>query len=158
MEQSYLKERLLYQPRTGEMRWIMPPPSHPDLLGELAGVKNSSGYTKIQIDGVKYGRHQLAFLYMEGSIPEMIDHIDRDPSNDAWNNLRQATNTQNQQNRGKWKENGLPLGVRINKSSGRFSARITVSGRQISLGSFDTSEAAGQAYKDARLKYFGEFS
>lgn len=158
MEQDYLKTRLLYQPRTGDMRWIIPPATHPYLVGELAGVKNIKGYVMIQIDGKKYARHRLAFLYMEGFMPKNVDHIDRIAGNDAWQNLRAATVTQNQMNKGKWSKNCLPLGVRINASSGRFSARITVNGKQISLGSFDSVEAAGDAYKIARQKYFGEFA
>lgn len=158
MEQAYLKSILLYQPRTGDMRWINPPAGHPDLIGELAGSETDGGYTMIQINGKKYGRHRLAFLYMEGLLPENVDHIDRNPRNDAWGNLRAATFTQNQTNKGKWSKNGLPLGVRVNASSGRYSARITVQGKQIPLGSFDDANEAGNAYMMARQKYFGEFA
>ena len=139
------------------MRWINPPKKHFNLLGEVAGSICKNGYCNITIEGKKYTRHRLAFLYMVGKIPEIIDHIDRNPKNDSWENLRSATNSQNQQNRVKWSKNGLPLGVKVNKS-GTFSARITVNGNIVSLGSFKCSSDAGNAYVNARSKYFGEFA
>lgn len=163
MEQRYLKERLLYAPKKGVFYWISPPRGHAELLGEEAGsvAWNASDkpYFQIQIDGVKYKRSRLAFLYMEGRWPaEMMDHINGDSADDRWLNLREASGTQNAWNHKKRaKASDLPMGVRIN-SSGRFAARIGFKGRQIQLGTFDTVEKARSAYAAARMKYFGEFA
>ena len=161
MEQRTLKERLLYAPRKGLFYWINPPAAHAELLGEEAGSVQggNKSYHAIQIDGVKYRRGRLAFLYMEGRWPtECIDHINGNSLDDRWLNLREATATQNAWNhKGRSKAADLPMGVRIN-SSGRFAARIGVNGTQVQIGTFDTEEQAAEAYKIARRKYFGQYA
>lgn len=163
MEQDYLKKILLYSPKSGVFYWIVPPPNHSELLGEIAGAERISGgktYHIIQIDGEKWRRSHLAFLYMTGSLPDcdVVDHIDGNSTNDKWDNLRIATYLQNSQNRKVGRPGReLPMGVKVLKS-GRFSARITVDGNQISIGSFDTAEEAGGAYMNARRKYYGSFA
>ena len=53
----------------------------------------------IRIRGKAYYSHRLAFLYMTGEWPlEEVDHIDRNPYNDAWVNLRKATSSLNKWN------------------------------------------------------------
>lgn len=161
MDQRTLKERLLYSPRKGVFYWITPPSGHANLLGEEAGAvaRGKKDYHVIQIDGVKYRRGRLAFLYMEGRWPrEHIDHINGNSCDDRWSNLREATATQNAWNhKGRAKQSALPTGVRKN-ASGRFSARIGVNGKQISLGAFESPKAAATAYRQAREKYYGNFA
>ena len=48
---------------------------------------------------------------------------------------------------------GLPAGV-SKTDTGKFQARITLSGKRINLGSFDTAEEAGQVYQSARRSGF----
>lgn len=163
MDQAYLKQRLLYSPKSGVFYWISPPPAHSDLLGELAGsptLCNGKAYWTITIDRVKYKRSRLAFLYITGAMPpDQIDHINGNSLDDRWQNLRPATATENAWNhKGRARKVNLPMGVRKNASSGRFSARIGVRGKQISLGSFDTPEEAHAVYLNARKQYFGEFA
>jgi hypothetical protein len=163
MEQCTLKELLLYSPKSGVFYWIVPPSGHSDLLGEPAGsvqVSNGKQYHIIQICGKKYKRSHLAWLYMEGTLhtDDVIDHEDGNSLNDKWQNLRPASFLQNAQNRKTGKPNKvLPMGVRVVKN-GNFCARITVNGRQLSLGSFPTPELASAAYQSARRKYFAEFA
>ena len=161
MEQKYLKFRLLYAPKRGLFYWIKPPANHSELLGEEAGTAqgNEKPYHFIQVDGVKYKRSRLAFLYMTGRFPlHCVDHINGISLDDRWENLREATIIQNAWNhKGRAKKSDLPMGVRIN-ASGRYSARIGVEGRQIQIGTFETVAQASKAYLAARRKYFGEFA
>jgi hypothetical protein len=63
-----------------------------------------------------------------------MDHKDRDPSNDKWSNLREATSSQNKYNR------GLDGGLRgIYKSGNGWWVMV---GRNNYLGTFDTLEEA----------------
>ena len=163
MEHAALKLKLLYSPREGVFRWIEPPKFHSELLGEAAGCEammNGKPYHVIQIDDKKWKRSHLAFLYMTGSLPDsdVVDHINGISTDDRWSNLRTASFTQNAQNRKIGRPGReLPIGVRMVRS-GKYCARITVLGKQISLGSFETVEMAKQSYEDARVKYYGEYA
>jgi len=87
----------------------------------------------------------------------MIDHIDRDGLNNRRSNLRFCTNTQNQMNSCKNKNNTSGFkGVYIDK--GKFRSRISFNGRRIHLGFFDTREKAGEAYQDACVEFYGKFA
>ncbi len=98
LTQNRLKELLEYNPETGYFTRLVTLNST-SRKGDIAGCyKNPQPYINIVIDGESYGVHQLAFLYMEGYIPEYIDHEDTITYNNKWNNLRAATSSQNRYN------------------------------------------------------------
>ena len=43
--------------------------------------------------------HRLAFLYMKGTIPEYVDHINRIRTDNRWLNLRACTSSENTLNK-----------------------------------------------------------
>jgi hypothetical protein len=90
---------------------------------------------------------------------ELVDHIDGDGLNNRRENLRLATNAQNQMNRkiGTSNTSGYK-GVYWHKSSQKWMARIGVGGRQKYLGVFDTPELAYEAYKKAATEIYKEFA
>jgi hypothetical protein len=49
-------------------------------------------------------------------------------------------------------------GAHFHKAAGKWLASITVKGKQIHLGYFDTPEAAHKAYAAAAPKYHGRFA
>lgn len=58
-------------------------------IGKVVGRKNDAGYLTVRVDGVVYRLHRIIWLWMEGYLPETdVDHIDHDPSNNSWSNLR----------------------------------------------------------------------
>jgi len=86
-----------------------------------------------------------------------IDHRDGDPTNDKFENLREATRTFNQQNMRrpiKTKRSSKYLGVFANKTGGSkpWRAAIQDRGRQIWLGAFATEEEARDAYLSAKRR------
>lgn len=86
-----------------------------------------------------------------------VDHINRDTLDNRRSNLRICTRTQNAQNSKARSDKSIPYkGVGRNKK--RFSATIKVNKRRIHIGTFDTPEAARDAYNAAAAKYFGEFA
>ena len=94
-----LREILHYDPETGVWTWIDPPKHNSRLTGQVAGNVRSDGYRLIRIRSVAYYSSRLACLYMTGEWPkEEMDHIDRNPSNDQWSNLREATSSDNKYN------------------------------------------------------------
>lgn len=93
-------ERLEYLPSTGEWFWRNPPNHNGRLKDTLAGYVRPTGYRLIRIGGTAYFASRLAFLWMLGRWPyDEVDHKDRDPSNDRWDNLRDATSSENKYNR-----------------------------------------------------------
>jgi hypothetical protein len=63
--------------------------------GTVAGSINRDGFCEIEIDGQTCRSDHLAWLYMTGAWPDgEIEHIDGDPLNDRWSNLRLKTPAQ----------------------------------------------------------------
>jgi hypothetical protein len=92
--------------------------------------------------------------------PYDVDHIDNsNPLNDRINNLRLATRSQNNANRGKQSNNTSGFkGVHWDGFTSRWKAEITVNRKNINLGRFDKPEDAHAAYREAAIKHFGEFA
>lgn len=148
-----LRRRFSYNKRTGLFR------NRSDR--SLAGYIHKCGYVYIAFEGVNYLAHRLAWYYVYGTWPPVIDHKDRIRHNNAILNLREATHIQNMANTGGWgpkKKSALPKGVYNFKDGKRFIAFIRVNKRTKYLGIYDCAEKAGAAYKVAAFKHFGEFA
>lgn len=90
--------------------------------------------------------------------PDHIDHVDRDPSNNAWNNLRLASDPDNLTNKAVSKKNKLGLkGVCKTWKRNTYQARVKKNGKAYHLGYFKTAEEAKAAYDEAAKKLHGEF-
>jgi hypothetical protein len=68
-----------------------------------------------------------------------IDHIDRNPFNQRWNNLREVTRRQNMQNTRRSRGGA-------SRKGSRWESSIWVAGRSHFLGSFTTQKEAQTAY------------
>lgn len=151
-----LREVLDYDFETGIFRWRgCNPRGRP--AGRVAGCVNNQGYIVIGVDYVMYQASRLAWLYVTGEWPkEMVDHKDLDPLHNWFSNLREASNSQNQMNKRRTRENQSGYkGVWFH--AGRYTAAITTDGKPKHLGRFKTPEAAHAAYAAASLSEHGEF-
>jgi len=160
MKHSYLTSILTYSPETGEFQWAAPRPKVK--VGQKAGyLKKNKGYIYIEIDGKSYSAHRLAWFYVTGNMPiDQIDHINRNKSDNRFENLREATRGQNRANSKSTNKHGLK-GVRLlpwMKNAGKcWQAEITHNKKVIYLGCFATKEEAHLAYCDAARKLHGDF-
>ena len=153
MDRNYLLSRLRYDPETGRLWWrehaALPPKWNGRFAGKEAFTAVSNGYRVGRLDGRKHYAHRVIFFLHFGEEPEQVDHINHDRLDNRAENLRAATPQVNSTN--------LPLSPRNTsgitgvylRPSGRWSARITIGGTDISLGTFDTLGAARMARKAA---------
>lgn len=152
--QDELRSILSYDPSTGNFTWLVNNRGHAR-AGDIAGTIQRKGYRAIKISCRLYQAHRLAWLYVHGQWPaKVIDHANGIPDDNRLCNLREATQAENQQNRFRAQINntcGL-LGVSPCSKTGRFRARIRLSGREKSFGSFDTPEQAHVAYMRAKAE------
>ena len=137
LTQEYLKECVDYDPETGVFKWKERPKHHfekelsyhsfnANLAGKEIHTVVSGGYMSIKIHGKMYGAHRVAFLFMEGYMPENhVDHIDRDKSNNRWGNLREVSRNCNSQNCNISKNNKSGVtGVCWNRADKKWKAYI----------------------------------
>lgn len=156
--QARLRELLDYDPQIGIFRWKVTR-SRVARAGDVAGgPSHKAGYIVIRIDQRTHLAHRLAFLWMTGTVPSTVDHINRDTSDNRWCNLRGCTRSQNNCNSKMQKLRGIGLrGVKRNPHSGRYYAMIGHNGRQHYLGTYDSPEAAHSAYLSAAQDMHGDF-
>lgn len=157
ISQKELKRRFSYDPLVGDFRHLTAIRNKP--VGAIAGNR-CDGYIIMAIDGVKYKAHRLAWLYFYGDWPKGdIDHIDGDRSNNAIENLREASRSQNLANQGKNRRGTSKYkGVCFDKNRGKWSAHISFQRKHLALGRFETEEMAAKAYADKAVELFGEFA
>jgi len=91
---------------------------------------------------------------------QIVDHKDRNSLDNRVDNLRFATYSQNARNKPKIKLNSSSryVGVYFEKRYGRWTAQISVEGKHLWLGRFDSEIEAAKAYDTAAKKYHGEFA
>lgn len=152
LTQERLKELLHYDPDTGVFTWNVYRKSGSS-RGDVAGGRSPRGYRRIKLDGVFYQAHKLAWLYVHGVMPAMLDHRNRVKDDNRLLNLRPATKIENGQNMSVQSRNASGVtGVTRRRSQRKWLARITYMGRLIYLGTFDTLEGAAKAYASAKVK------
>jgi hypothetical protein len=122
-----------------------------------AGTVDSQGYRQICIDYKLYRAHRLVYLMFNGFVPEFLDHIDGNPSNNKIENLREATQQENQRNKGPQLRN--KTGVKnVSKRKNKYRVGFTFEGKHIHGGYYDTIEEAAEVAKIKRQQLHKEFA
>ena len=151
ISQEQLKDLLLYDKETGKFTWRITR-CHLAKAGQEAGAPDFYGYIAITVNGSRCKAHRLAWFYVHGAWPANdIDHINQIKSDNRISNLREATRSENFQNRGKYANNKSGyVGVHWSKVSKKWAASIRNMGKSKHLGLFDSPEAASTAYQTAK--------
>lgn len=150
-----IKRKYSYNPVTGKLTWNIRTNAFRGAKnpGDEAGSLYSNGRLMASVHGKPELVHRIAWVLMkEEEPPKCIDHIDRNPTNNQWDNLREATMKLNQGNRSPTKGRTLPTGVCM--SGKRFAATMTQGGKHKWLGSYATVEEAEAAYRAEHKRYF----
>ena len=127
------------------LRWKKAPRFNGHMLGKQAGVETEDGYYRVAVKRQKLSTHRVVWFLVNGSWPLCIDHIDGNQNNNTPENLRAVTLSENQHNR-------ICKGVKRDSRVDMYSARITVSGKRLELGTFKSESEASEAYRDAKRK------
>lgn len=145
-----IRQLLDYDAATGNLTWL-----ERSWLGaaswnaRYAGkraftARNKKGYYIGQLNATPYLAHRLIWKHVTGEEPNVIDHIDGNPANNRFENLRSvdvATNSKNRKLR-----NDCPhevSGIQYTNTPNRpWKASIGVNRVNIYIGAFKTKEEA----------------
>ena len=145
--QEQAKELFTY--KDGQLFWTK--------TEKVAGSLKKNGYYFVNHKRKFTGLHRLIFLIHKGYLPEMVDHIDGNVSNNSIENLRAATRSQNGMNSRHYSSN--TSGCRnVYKDKHSFTVRLKVNGKLQSLGNYEDIELAGLVAEEARAKFHGQFA
>ena len=126
----------LFTYKDGRERWI-----------ERSSNPDKKGYIRIQIGEKHYFAHRLIMIAFVGESEQEVDHIDRNKSNNNFENLRYCSRTENALNRD-YVDNAKGYGW--HKSNKKWQAIISIDGKLKHLGYFDNEQDARTAYVVAR--------
>ena len=158
LKQKRLKEVLHYSPKSGLFINLVDR-GRGGRAGTFVAQPRPDGYVRIQIDGVQFYAHQLAWLYCYGILPKQLDHKNGKPQDNRIKNLRVSTQQQNCFNSARQKNNRIGFkGVSLHKSSGLYRAQIWRDSKKYHLGYFRSPKKAYAAYLKKSKALFGVFA
>jgi len=128
-----LHELFSYDEETGEIRWKVSRTGRIK-AGMLAGTPDQKGYRLMMVDRYRTRAHHIAWaMHYNEWAPDMIDHINGQPSDNRISNLRLCSHQQNMAN--KWKNGSHRCGP-------KHRAMISHRGERMHLGLYATAEQA----------------
>ena len=142
--QEKLKEILEYNKDTGIFIWKITVGARVRAGSRAGRFDNSTGYIRIKFKGKTYYAHRLAWLFINGKMPnDEIDHKNRNKIDNRIKNLREVTHQENCKNRGLRKDNisGM-VGVTWNKISKKWQVHTYENKKLKHLGLFKNKEDA----------------
>ena len=150
--------RELFDYKDGELFWKQKP-NRRIKAGSKAGRPKSNDYEVVTISGSIYMSHRIIFLWHHGYLPEFVDHIDGNISNNRIENLRECSLSQNQFNKKMGKNNTSGYkGVHFNKQAGKWHVEVQCNQKKYYGGLFDDVKAAGKAADKLRNSIHKEFA
>lgn len=168
LTQELLKKLLHYDPETGIFTWkergieLFNKANawkrwNTSFSGKTAGsefIIRLKPYRSISIFAKNYYEHTLVFFYMTGRWPIAIDHINGSGTDNRWENLREASQSENCKNTRKRSNNSSGyMGVSWHSGSGKWRPMIMVNGKNKSLGLYKNIEDAVKARISANIEY-----
>lgn len=147
-------QRFSYEKETGRLLWNIELKTRPNVkIGNHAGhLCKTSGYRYVTLDHIMYAEHRIIFLIEHGYIPEVVDHINGIRSDNRIENLRSVTQRQNGQNLIRHRDGHL-VGASFNTKSKKWNSNISIKGKNLRIGAFDSESLAHEAYMAAYNEY-----
>lgn len=148
-----------YCPVTGVLIWkVKPCPRMP--AGVVAGGPNTRGYWQVRVGERKLKVHRIIFAMWHGYWPSKnVDHINGVTSDNRIENLRDASQLQNNWNRRNQQNSTTGIkGVCRESGTEKWRARIHSKGARLYLGCFSNLEDAERAVRAKRVELHGVFA
>lgn len=152
--QKVLQRVFNYCPETGVFTWRTSLGGRSS-VGQEVGWLHRSGYVYIGLHGQSHKAHRLAWKYVYGKDPNgLIDHIDRDKTNNRIANLRIVSDGESNQNKATYRNNRSGhKGVGWYARRKAWRVRIQHDKRVILVGFFPTIEHAIAARNAAEQQW-----
>lgn len=131
-----------------------------DVLSKIKWHLTKEGYAVTTLPR-RHGHKPLCLHRVVMTPPDglVVDHINGNPLDNRKENLRICTRAENNRNQKKSIKNSSGLkGVSWDKHRGKWSSKICVNEKRITLGRFDSKEDAYAAYCEAANKLHQEFA
>ena len=155
ISQDRVKE--LFDYKDGKLFWKIYKSSRAQ-IGDRAGCLSKDGYRRIRIDGKDYLEHRIIWSLHYGYFPKEIDHINRDPSDNRIENLREVSHSQNMMNRIIQSHSSKYKGVLWYEKIKKWRSQICLNGKNIYLGDFDSEKEDAEIYNHKAIELFGEYA
>lgn len=155
--QELLRERFHYDPESGAFTRIKGF-SHNAVIGAPLELMDKCGYLYLRLHKRRFTIHRLIWMYVHGTWPANIDHINGNRSDNRILNLRECTVAENACNTSRPTGISGYRGVYLDKRTGKWGARISKNRRDVRLGFFDDPKSAHEAYCEAAKQLHGEFA
>jgi hypothetical protein len=162
--QEVLRQLLEYNPETGALTWKARDLAtfHSVRSGKIWNTKyagkpalsaaNSFGYLHGVLDGANLRAHRVIWKWVTGSDPSVIDHINGDPSDNRWCNLRSVSLSENMKNSRLPKHNTTGIiGVGWHNKKQKWLAQIKSQNVCRFLGYFASFDEATAVRKQAEI-------
>lgn len=148
-EFTYIDEEDFHILQEKEWRWKSPKQRY-----VVRGIRMNGKYNLLYL-------HREILLYHGWAIPKgnHVDHKNHNKLDNRKRNLRVVTPSQNQANRRRSnKKSDGYKGVRLNKRTGMWEARIYFDNKYMFLGSYPNAKMAAHFYNEAAKQIHGEYA
>ena len=112
---------------------------------ERTSKPNNQGYIQMKIGLKMYFAHRLIMEAFCGESEQEVDHIDRNKSNNNFENLRYCSRSENNLNK-----DCCDNTKGYSRDRNKWRARICIDGKVKHLGMFETKEEARTAFLEAK--------
>lgn len=158
-----LREYFWYEPISGLLFWNKRTIRSFKKVNDLAGLApDKEGYAYVKFLGGIYPMHRVVWAMQTGKDPGpfIVDHIDRNPTNNSWENLRLASGSQNNFN--SVQKVGLSgfRNVEFDSRKGLvkpWRVRLRHHGEWKDFGRYESPEEADAVARNVRESLRGEF-
>lgn len=125
-------------------------------VGKRAGYIED-GYLRVLINEKFHRVHRVVWLFVNGTFPDQVDHINGVRTDNRIENLREVTVAENNKNKRIPKNNksgflGVSIAQDVNGEK-RWTARISINKKDTHIGTFKSLSDAVKARLDCEEKY-----